>query len=121
MWIHEATPANPLYRLASSTLGLPLSPIVQYSSGQLFQPDGGPLNMAFYAVSAATGNEGLCGRVLRVVVPTASCKGMCHTAHYATVSALFPAAVFCLCVVQPGHLRFLVHTAAAQHHTHAGS
>ena len=51
MWIHEATPANPLYELANATLGLPLSPVVNYNSGQVFDADGKPVNMAFYAVS----------------------------------------------------------------------
>lgn len=51
MWIHEATPSNPLYTLAKQGLQLPMSPVVQYNAGQLFGPDGKPLNLGFYAVS----------------------------------------------------------------------
>jgi hypothetical protein len=51
MWIHEATPANPLYQLANETLGLPLSEVVNYNAGQVFDAQGAPVNMAFYAVS----------------------------------------------------------------------
>ncbi len=51
MWIHEATPANPLYQLANETLGLSLSPVVNYNAGQVFDDKGAPVNMAFYAVS----------------------------------------------------------------------
>lgn len=50
MWLHDATPDNPLYKLANETLGIPLSLVVQYNSGQLFGPDGKIINMAYYAV-----------------------------------------------------------------------
>lgn len=50
MWIHEATLTNPLYQLANTTLGVGLSPVVQYASGQVFDADGRPTNMAYYAV-----------------------------------------------------------------------
>lgn len=50
MWIHEATPTNPLYQLANTMLGVGLSPVVQYASGQVFDADGRPTNMAYYAV-----------------------------------------------------------------------
>jgi hypothetical protein len=53
MWIHEATPANPLYQLARDELKAPLSPVVLYNSGQVFDADGKPVNMALYAVSKA--------------------------------------------------------------------
>jgi hypothetical protein len=51
MWIHEAVPSNPLYALAKQDLQVPMSPVVQYNAGQLFGPDGKPLNLGFYAVS----------------------------------------------------------------------
>jgi hypothetical protein len=53
MWIHEATPANPLYQLARDELKTPLSPVVLYDSGQVSDADGKPVNMALYAVSKA--------------------------------------------------------------------
>jgi len=61
MWIHEATPANPLYQLAKDSLNITLSPVVQYNAGQLFGPDGKSINAAFYAVSAAASTEALAG------------------------------------------------------------
>lgn len=51
MWIHEATPANLLYQLVNETLGLPLSEVINYNAGQVFDAQGSPVNMAFYAVS----------------------------------------------------------------------
>ena len=51
MWIDEATSANPLYQLVNETLGLPLSEVVNYNAGQVFDAQGSPVNMAFYAVS----------------------------------------------------------------------
>lgn len=54
MWIHEATPSNPLYNLAKDELGIDMSPIVQYGSGSVFDTEGKPVNMALYAVSFHT-------------------------------------------------------------------
>lgn len=66
MWIHEATPSNPLYQLATETLGLGLSPVVQYASGQVFDAEGRPANMAYYATTFIGWNTQLLSNITRL-------------------------------------------------------
>jgi hypothetical protein len=52
MWIHEANPSNPLYKLVKDDLKIPISEKLDYMTTQGFKVDGQPEETGTFLVSS---------------------------------------------------------------------